>query len=68
MQSLLNYYKDRIISMSGHEYLDNQYTINNFFHPLDDMSDDEIKYRRWGLKINYHNLFNDVFGLIEVGL
>ncbi len=54
--------------MSGHEYLDNQYTINNFFHPLDDMSDDEIKYRRWGLKINYHNLFNDVFGLIEVGL
>jgi len=67
MKSILNRYKSHIISMLGQDYLDKQFTINDFISCPKETTEDEIAYRKWTAENKLSlNILNDVFCSIEV--
>ncbi|MCL2841911.1 MAG: LA2681 family HEPN domain-containing protein [Oscillospiraceae bacterium] len=67
MQGILNYYRNSIVPMLGQDYLNKQFTINDFLKPFGEMTDSEACYRKWVANNKLAlNLLNDVFDTVEV--
>lgn len=61
-------YLNGIKSSVGSEYLKTAFSFNDFLEPVDNMSEEEVRYRTWiganGLALNQ---LNDIFFEVEVG-
>jgi len=67
MSDFLERYKEHIVSMLGQDYLDKQYTINDFIRSPEGMSDHEAAYREWTARNKLSlNLLNDIFDSVEI--